>query len=366
MSKRIVFYIFLGTLLLGASTAAAQTTYFSDGTSATTIGGTTYFSDGSTANTIGGTTYYNGPNGESGTASTIGGTTYYNGTNGDSWTANTIGGTTYYSGTDGTYGTANTIGGTTYYSGNIFNQCPANSSYNSLSDDCKCNYGYKSNGTSCVYSPAIISYPTTPTCPLDAYYSGSSCECDAGYVASGSICITATLSCQNQYGPDSYGSGSYCYCSAGYQFNTAKTYCTATPPADSSAEAKTASPTPAPVSTTPTTSCSTYGTGAELRGSLCYCSQNYEWNSALNSCIAGNPVFTKYSSLGSTGSEVVNLKNLLAIEGLYTGYVDTPFDSATATAVKTLQGILGISQTGTVGPLTRAALNKFINAGYQI
>lgn len=37
---------------------ADGTTYFSDGSTATTFGNTTYFSDGESANTIGDTTYF--------------------------------------------------------------------------------------------------------------------------------------------------------------------------------------------------------------------------------------------------------------------------------------------------------------------
>jgi peptidoglycan hydrolase-like protein with peptidoglycan-binding domain len=100
-----------------------------------------------------------------------------------------------------------------------------------------------------------------------------------------------------------------------------------------------------------------------LEGGLCYCSTGYEWNSAINSCVVGYPTFTKYLGIGSTGTDVINLKNFLAIEGLYTGYVSTPFDKATATAVSLYQKLHNISSTGTVGPLTRASLDKSVISG---
>lgn len=256
MNNRFVFFLFLATLFFSANTVTAQTTYFSDGTSASTYGNTTYFSDGSTANTYGNTIYYNSPSGESGTASTYGNTTYYNGINGDSWTASTYGPTTYFNGANGTSGTASTYGNTTYYSGNIFDQCPAHSSYDSLTGKCQCNSGYYSNGSSCVYEIYTYSYPTTPTCPLNSYYNGTSCTCNTGYIVSGSSCVlqqsnyyapsysnSNNQTCQLYYGVDSYWDGTKtntgslnCGCQAGYSWNSTKTGCvlsTYSPPANS-------------------------------------------------------------------------------------------------------------------------------------
>lgn len=61
-------------IILPASAALAQTTFFSDGT---------------TAQTIGNTTFFNGPRGQSGTATTIGNTTVYQ-SNGQSSYSTTI------------------------------------------------------------------------------------------------------------------------------------------------------------------------------------------------------------------------------------------------------------------------------------
>jgi len=331
--------------------AFAYTTYFNDGTSANTFGNTTYYSDGCTASTYGSQTYFNGVN-CNGTLSTYGNTSYYTGSGNNSFTASTYGNTTYFTGTNGANGTASTYGNTTYYSGNIFNQCPTNATYNSSTGKCYCNAGYVASGSTCVYSP--------PTCPLNAYYNGSSCTCNYGYVASGGSCITVTQSCQNQYGLYSYGSGSSCYCDAGYAWNNTKTYCVAqsytyTPPTTVSPTIYTSSP-PA----TTGSSCSSFGSGAVLKGNLCYCSGGYKWNSGITACVVGGTTLQRYLTIGSKGADVVALKNLLAILNLYTGYVSTPFDTDTANAVELFQAAHNIPITGTVGPMTRAAINTLI------
>jgi len=338
-----------------------NTTYCSDGTTYSTIGNTTYGSDGTTYSSIGNTTYVNGPNGYSGTASSIGNTTYYNGTGGDSWTASSIGNTTYINGTNGYSGTISSIGNTSYGSGNAFNQCPANSAYNSSTGKCSCNYGYSVNynKTSCTYTGTYTA-PTTPTCPLNAFYNGSSCSCNYGYVASGGVCITNTQSCQNTYGSYSYGSGSSCYCDSGYAWNSSKTACVAQSysyiPPPVAPTTYTASPS------TTTYSCSSFGAGAVPKGSLCYCSAGYKWNSAITACIVGHTTLQRNLTTGSSGSDVVALKNLLAILNLYSGYVSTAFDANTATAVELFQASHGIPLTGTVGPMTRAAINALIGS----
>jgi hypothetical protein len=56
--------ILIATLCITLSTVClAETTYYSDGTSSTSIGDTTYYSNGESAISIGDTTYYS--NGES-------------------------------------------------------------------------------------------------------------------------------------------------------------------------------------------------------------------------------------------------------------------------------------------------------------
>jgi hypothetical protein len=63
------------------------------------------------------------------------------------------------------------------------------------------------------------SYPSTPTCPLNAYYDGiSSCKCNYGYVASGSSCVSGNSMCWDELGySSSYDSlENTCKCDYGY------------------------------------------------------------------------------------------------------------------------------------------------------
>ncbi len=325
-----------------------NTTFCDDGTSYQQIGNTVFGSDGSSYQRIGNTTF-----GNDGTSyQQIGNTTFSS----DGTSYQRIGNSTF--GSDGS--SYQSIGNTTYGSGNTYSSCPINSSANS-SGGCSCNYGYSVNSTktACVYTGTYnYTAPTTSSCPLNSYSNGTSCTCNYGYSVSGGSCVPITQVCQNKYGYNSYGSGTSCYCSTGYQWNSTQTSCVAT-----------TYTAPSSVTTPPSStgggSCSSFGTGSEVHGSLCYCSTGYQWNGAINSCVIGYPTFTRSLTIGSTGTEVVNLKNLLAVKGLYTGYVSTAYDKDTATAVSLYQALHNISPTGTVGPLTRAALNKsVINGSY--
>ena len=128
---------------------------------------------------------------------------------------------------------ANTVGNTTFFSGDAFSTCPTNSTYNSVSNDCKCDYGYKSNGSSCIYDYSPTITPTTPTCPLNSYYDGSSCSCDYGFSVSGGLCVSNSIQCHSQLGyRASYDSASrQCKCDSGYVIGTsgqcvdANSYC---------------------------------------------------------------------------------------------------------------------------------------------
>jgi len=68
--------------------------------------------------------------------------------------------------------------------------------------------------------------------------------------------------------------------------------------------------------------------------------------------------FTKYLTVGSKGTAVSELQTRLKALGFYKGKIDGGFGSATEVAVKAFQKAHGISQAGTVGPKTRAVLNK--------
>jgi peptidoglycan hydrolase-like protein with peptidoglycan-binding domain len=62
--------------------------------------------------------------------------------------------------------------------------------------------------------------------------------------------------------------------------------------------------------------------------------------------------------LGSKGAEVTELQKKLKTLGYYKGKADGGFGSATEAAVKAFQKAHKLPQVGTVGPKTRAILNK--------
>ncbi|MDB5266182.1 MAG: hypothetical protein JWM39_895 [Parcubacteria group bacterium] len=326
-------------------TRYGNTTMCDDGTSYTQYGNTIMGNDGTSY-----TQYGNTLMGSNGTSYTRYGNTTM-GSDGSSYTqyGNTI------MGNDGSSYT--TYGNTTMGSGggNIFNSCPSNSSYNYSTGKCSCSSGYTANynKTGCIYG-AAYNYipPVNPICGLNSYYDGvSSCKCNSGYaIGNSGSCVAINQVCQSKYGLNSYGSGLSCYCSTGYQWNSSQTSCIATPVQSSRVNTTAIPPTG--------TNCSVYGNGAEAHGGLCYCSTGYQWDATVNSCLAGYGIFTRNLNIGSTGKEVVNLKNLLAIRGLYTGLVSTPYDKNTAAAVSLYQALHYLPLTGTVGPQTKAALNK--------
>jgi len=226
----IIVFI-LATVFLGVSevhavtyTQIGNTTFGSDGTSYSKIGNTLFGSNGTSYTKIGNTTF--GSNGSSYTQ--IGNSLF--GNNGTSYTR--IGSSIF--GSDGSVSTK--IGNTTFGNGGVFNTCPANSSYDSLSGKCKCNYGYAVSGSSCIYDTSSYnSYSNysasaaTSICPANSSRTAKGCTCSSGYVASGNKCITETQNCQTAYGIHSYGNGGYCYCSTGHQFNSLKTLCIQSP-----------------------------------------------------------------------------------------------------------------------------------------
>jgi hypothetical protein len=68
--------------------------------------------------------------------------------------------------------------------------------------------------------------------------------------------------------------------------------------------------------------------------------------------------FSKTLIYGASGNEVKELQTRLKAEGFYSGAVDGKYLTSVVTAVKKYQKAKGISQTGNMGPLTMAALNK--------
>ena len=71
-------------------------------------------------------------------------------------------------------------------------------------------------------------------------------------------------------------------------------------------------------------------------------------------------MFTQNLHDGSKGVEVVNLQKRLTTDGIYNGPITGTYGPLTKVAVKTYQAKHGIDQLGTIGPATRAMLNKGI------
>jgi len=63
-------------------------------------------------------------------------------------------------------------------------------------------------------------------------------------------------------------------------------------------------------------------------------------------------------TFGDTGSEVTKLQTFLKAQGYLTAPLVPNFGNATLAAVRAFQSAQGISATGTVGPLTRAAIQR--------
>jgi hypothetical protein len=129
--------------------------YGSDGTSYSQYGNNVYGSDGTSYSTYGSNTY-----GNDGTSySTYGNNTY--GSDGSSYSqyGNTIygnGGKMIDIGDDDDLSQNKYYDSTTYDSNDrktidVGDNCPLNSSYDSLSSSCKCNYGYAVSGSICIY-----------------------------------------------------------------------------------------------------------------------------------------------------------------------------------------------------------------------
>ncbi len=251
-----------------------------------------------------------------------------------------------------------------YYSYPTTPTCPSNSYYDGISS-CKCNYGYIVSGSSCVNANL---YCSNKIGLMSQYNSISkTCECMSGYEFNGSSCVYKTIDYSNTSGYStnqnicplnshhSVSDSTKCYCDNGFKHNLTNDGCILIPQTNNQIANYT--------STDNTdSSCKTnYGSGSELQGKLCYCSKNFKWNSTISFCVVGNPVFNKNLSIGSMGADVVNLKNFLAIQGWYTGYVNTVFDDNTKKSVMAFQTINHILSTGTIGPKTRAVINKLIN-----
>ena len=67
--------------------------------------------------------------------------------------------------------------------------------------------------------------------------------------------------------------------------------------------------------------------------------------------------------MNAEGADVIELQKRLTREGVYSGPISGYFGPLTATAVKAYQKKMGITPTGSVGPLTRNKLNSIHSAG---
>ena len=136
---------------------------------------------------------------------------------------------------DGTYYSqvGNTVYGSngTSYSqmGNTISQdtCPYNSTLDYVSQKCKCNSGYESNGTSCVYKPTYILNPTNPS-----VYSSPNAPAIKPVV----LPKTNNQICQSSFGVNSNWDGTKdsngklnCGCKTGYLWNDQAKSCVVAP-----------------------------------------------------------------------------------------------------------------------------------------
>jgi len=234
------------------------------------------------------------------------------------------------------------------------------SSYNSLSKTCECMVGYEFNGLSCVYKRSNYSYSlghntdsvascpinsmplpsdstkcrcnigfkanTTgdgcevvppKTCPLSSTLVGKDCVCNIGLILKNNQCISHTEDCvlyfgNNVLGTPGSGGNSSCNCASGYQWNNTKTACQLIPEA------------------------------AQL-------SINYQ------PIISDN--ITSSLQVGSSGTQVTTLQNILRKLGNFTGDATGYYGKVTREAVISYQKSRNILTTGTIGPKTRESLN---------
>lgn len=274
--------------------------------------------------------------------------------------------------------------------------------YSYLKSQCVCKSGYSFNSTTnkCGLDASAYSgpsyYPTTTvSCPTNAYSSNGSCYCTSGYELNynkttcvpvtqkkvgcytheytqddgsctckfgnglNGLCLTSVEKCKLWNGEHSYSTtnnDTNCVCEQGYVLEKNKCILYGdsqqfVPPVSSAQALK---------QDTSGSCTGLYGTGSYSKNSLCYCSSGYQWNTPINQCIKSNMTLSKSLKTGSSGIEVVVLKNFLANQGLYSEKVNTPYDATTTLAVKEFQRKNGILQTGTVGPSTRVMINKLM------
>lgn len=103
--------------------------------------------------------------------------------------------------------------------------CPSMSSYNSLSGQCECIYGYVSSGGSCIsrdqYCRNNYGYSSRYSVLED------SCECSYGYILTNGSCTDADSYCRGRLGFNSKYNDSreVCECKYDYVFNSSGSRC---------------------------------------------------------------------------------------------------------------------------------------------
>lgn len=154
--------------------------------------------------------------------------------------------------------------------------CPTNSSYDSLSSNCKCYSGYIVSNGSCVNANSY--------CYSNYGYSSSydslskTCKCDSGYLLDSSgQCKSASSICSSQIGLMSqYNSlTNKCECMSGYEYNGSSCVYKST---------STYNYSPTPTYSPPTQTCpvNSYLSSTD---SKCHCNSGYQNDSTNTSCV---------------------------------------------------------------------------------
>lgn len=113
-------------------------------------------------------------------------------------------------------------GGSSYYSRP---SCPLHSSYDSLSEQCECNYGYVVYNGSCISDDQYCRNTYGFNSRYNSFY--DKCECNYGYLMYGGECISETQFCNKSLGYNSqYDSLSdSCECISGYVYDDTTNSC---------------------------------------------------------------------------------------------------------------------------------------------
>ena len=189
--------------------------------------------------------------------------------------------------------------------------------YDSLSNACKCRYGYVQSGGKCV---SETTYCTNSFGLMSQYNSSTKqCECMSSYEYNGSSCVYKSTTSYNY--PSAYTASAAsalrsscplnssqsltdstkCQCNTGYQPNATKDGCTVVP------------------TKTNDQACSdTYGINSNWDGTKtsagmlnCGCQNGYVWNTGKTSCIAQVATFTNSSSSRLTTAQIDSIIALL-------------------------------------------------------